>query len=236
MSPVLLDVTDPDSIAKAVDLVARETGGGLDALINNAGIAVSGPIEFLPIPELRKLLEVNVIGLVAVTQAALPLIRQSQGRVINMGSISGRIASPFIGGYAASKHALEGLSDALRVETAPWGVEVVLLEPGAIKTPIWDKGQEEFNLLEQRLGPVGQSLYGSAVRAFAKMVEVMIRRAESPEEVARVVEEALLAARPKTRYVIGRDASYRLIVKKLFSDRIFDRLMLAAIRRFSRER
>jgi NAD(P)-dependent dehydrogenase (short-subunit alcohol dehydrogenase family) len=143
VSPVLLDVTDADSINATAGLIESETGDrGLDALVNNAGIVAAGPLEYLPIPELRKQLEVNVVGQLAVTQAVLPLLRRATGRIIMISSISGRVSLPMAGAYGASKFALEALSDALRLELRHWGMHVVLIEPGRIETPIWKTSLE----------------------------------------------------------------------------------------------
>lgn len=145
LTPVVLDVTDADDIAQAVQVVDDALGGGpLDGLVNNAGISLGGPLEFLDIDRLRLQLEVNVVGLVAVTQALLPLLRRGPGRIVNIGSIGGRVTSPFMGPYCASKYAVEALSDALRMELGPWGIHVSVVEPGPVHSPIWDKGREQY--------------------------------------------------------------------------------------------
>ncbi|MEK7693262.1 MAG: SDR family oxidoreductase, partial [Chloroflexota bacterium] len=137
--PVRIDVTDQASIASACDAVAQELGArGLDGLVNNAGIAVAAPLEFVPIDDLRRQLEINVIGQIAVTQAFLALIRTARGRIVNIGSVSGKLATPFTGPYSASKFAMEALTDALRIELRPWKIEVSIVEPGSIATPIWE--------------------------------------------------------------------------------------------------
>src|SRR5581483_3387516 len=151
--PVTLDVTDDGSIAAVrVD--------ELHALVNNAGVAVSMPIEFLPLDELRRQLEVNVVGQVAVTQAFLPALRSTRGRIVNVGSIAGRSALPFLGAYAASKHALEAITDALRVELQPFGIHVAIVEPGTIATPIWQKGAATFQRLIAGVPAEVTELYG----------------------------------------------------------------------------
>src|SRR5688500_3137446 len=138
IEPVRIDVTDADSIASARDRVGEAVGAaGLAGLVNNAGIAVPGPLEHLPIDELRRQLEVNLVGQVAVTQAFIPMLRTSRGRIVNIGSIGGRVALPMLGPYAASKHAIEGVSDSLRRELPPWGIEVSVVRPGPIATEIW---------------------------------------------------------------------------------------------------
>jgi NAD(P)-dependent dehydrogenase (short-subunit alcohol dehydrogenase family) len=223
VSPLRLDVTDAESIAVA----AEELGDApLAGLVNNAGIAVSAPLEFVPIHELRRQLNVNVIGQVAVTQAFLPALRRGQGRIVNVSSIGGRIALPLAGPYAASKFALEGLSDSLRREVAQFGIEVSLVEPGGVKTPIWDKGTKTAEQIAISLPPEAGQLYG-------RMVDVLrretVRIAETdgmePERVARVIGHALTSRKPKTRYLVGRDAKLRWAVAKRVPDRVFDRLI-----------
>ena len=140
ITPLLIEVTDSVSALAAADRVAGAVGSaGLSGLVNNAGIVVAGPLEFLPLSELRKQFEVNVLGQIAVTQAFLPLLRQARGRIVNMSSIAGRVAFPYIGPYSASKYALEAISDALRIELLPWGISVSVIEPGDVATPIWKK-------------------------------------------------------------------------------------------------
>jgi NAD(P)-dependent dehydrogenase (short-subunit alcohol dehydrogenase family) len=142
---LILDVTNAGQIAAAAETVQRAVGDqGLAGLINNAGIAIGGPLEYVPAELLRRQLEVNVVGLHAVTVAMLPMVRRATGRIIHVGSISGRISSPLIGPYTASKHAVEGLTDSLRLELAPEGIHVAVIEPGQVRTPIWDKGVAGF--------------------------------------------------------------------------------------------
>jgi NAD(P)-dependent dehydrogenase (short-subunit alcohol dehydrogenase family) len=157
---VRIDVTDGDQIAAARD----ELGDApLAGLVNNAGIAVAAPIEFLPVESFRQQLEVNLIGQLAVTQAFLPALRRAGGRVVNVSSIGGRVALPFVGPYAGSKFALEALSDSLRRELRPWGIEVSVIEPGSIATPMWDKGVDESQQIVDGLPPEGRELYGEAI-------------------------------------------------------------------------
>ncbi len=235
MAPVLLDVTDPARVdAVRADLEESLGEHGLDLLVNNAGIAAAGPLEYLPIAEFRRLQEVNVVGLLAVTQAMLPLIRRARGRIINVGSISGRMVNPFVGAYAASKHAVEALTDALRLELAEWGIQVALIEPGMIQTPIWAKGETEAQARRDRFPAEAEALYGPLLDGFARMVRPAIARAASPELVADAVEHAALAEVPRTRYLVGRDARVRLALKRLLPDRVLDALILRLLRR-SRE-
>jgi NAD(P)-dependent dehydrogenase (short-subunit alcohol dehydrogenase family) len=228
VEPVTIDVTDAASIASAAAQVGDAPLGGL---VNNAGIAVSMPLEFVPLDELRRQLEVNVVGQVAVTQAFLPQLRRARGRVVNIGSIAGRSSLPFLGAYAASKHALEAVTDALRIELRPFGIEVAIVEPGSIATPIWRKGAETFQRLLPGLPDEATALYGDRMRAFRAAAEAAGRRGEPAENVAKVVEHALTAKRPHTRYLVGRDARRRARLEHLpdrLRDRLYERLLLKA--------
>jgi NAD(P)-dependent dehydrogenase (short-subunit alcohol dehydrogenase family) len=203
--PVHLDVTDAVSVKAAAETVVHALGDApLSGLVNNAGIAVASPLEFVPLDALRSQLEVNVIGQVAVTQAFLPSLRRSRGRIVNMGSVSGRFASPFMGPYSASKFALEALSDSLRLELRPWGIHVSILEPGVIATPIWRKSLLAADELATGMPEEAHTLYGRAIEAIRQRVESI--GGVPAERVARVVAHALTARRPRTRYVVGRDA------------------------------
>ncbi len=219
-----LDVTDEASIRQAAAEVAAAVGeAGLHGLVNNAGVAEPGPLEFLPLDRLRRQFEVNVTGQVAVTQAFLPLLRRARGRIVNVGSIGGRSVLPFAGAYCASKYALEAVTDALRMELQPAGVEVVIVEPGGVATPIWDKA------LDEALPPEVEAVYGPALAAMKNAVAKVSTEGVPAEAVARVVHAALTARRPRTRYLVGRMAYLRLLLQKL-PDRLRDRLLL---RRFA---
>lgn len=226
IEPVLLDVTDTSSVVAAR---ARLGDTPLAGLVNNAGIAVAAPLEFLPLDELRRQLEVNLVGQVAVTQAFLPHLRRARGRIVNVGSIAGRSALPFLDAYAASKHALEAVTDALRIELRPFGIEVAIVEPGTIATPIWRKSAEAFQRIAAELPDVMIDLYGVRLAAFRDAAAAAGRRGEPPDEVAKVIERALTARRPKTRYVVGRDARRRARVERLpdrLRDRFYERWLL----------
>jgi NAD(P)-dependent dehydrogenase (short-subunit alcohol dehydrogenase family) len=190
----------------------------LHGLVNNAGIAVAGPLEFLPVDELRRQLEVNVVAQLAVTQSVLPALRRARGRVVNMGSISGRSALPLMGPYAMSKFALEAMNDSLRVELEPWGIHVAIIEPGTIKTPIWTR---------ERPDPpeAARELYGDRIDAFRRTAVERGTKGAPPDDVALAVEHALTAGRPRTRYVVGRDAKLRARVERL-PDRMRDRVFV----------
>jgi NAD(P)-dependent dehydrogenase (short-subunit alcohol dehydrogenase family) len=210
---LLLDVTDPEAVgAVRFDL--------LDGVVNNAGIAVAAPLEDLPVCELRRQLEVNVLGQLAVTKAVLPAIRKAGGRVVIVGSIGGRSALPFMGGYAITKFALEAMADSLRLELAADGIEVALVEPGSIATPIWTKPQPLADGVSER--------YRARLEKFRVIAAARAAKAASPDQVAQAIEHALTARRPKTRYLVGRDAHIRAAIERL-PDRIRDRVLTRAL-------
>jgi NAD(P)-dependent dehydrogenase (short-subunit alcohol dehydrogenase family) len=213
---VLLDVTDEEQIHAAAGRVDE-----LHGLVNNAGIAVASPLEFLPVQNLRRQLEVNVIGQVAVTQALLPALRRGQGRIVFVGSIAGRSALPFLGAYAASKHALEAIADSLRIELSPWGIGVTIIEPGSIKTPIWTRSADRADELLESLDERVDELYGKSIARFRRIALKRGRAGAPPERVAEVVERALTAGRPPTRRLVGRDAHIRASFE-LLPDRVRD--------------
>ena len=220
--PVILDVTDVDSIADAAasvqERLADNGAGGLAGLVNNAGVAVPGPLESIPIDAIRHQFEVNVIGQIAVTQAFIPLLRQGgeagrRATIVNISSISGRISMPFIGPYAGSKFALEAMSDSLRVELRPWGIGVVCIEPGTISTPIWEKTLHSSRAMIESLPDRARQLYGPVLGFLLDRVEP--GQGIPAENVAAVVEHVLNAQRPKARYLVGSDARLALLFSKL---------------------
>jgi NAD(P)-dependent dehydrogenase (short-subunit alcohol dehydrogenase family) len=223
LTPVVIDVTDAQSIAHAAEEVAVAVGdAGLRGLVNCAGIAITGPLECLPIAALRRQLEVNVIGTAAVTQAFLPLVRQGSGRIATIGSIMGRFTSPYLGPYAASKHALEALTDALRQELSPWAIPVVLIQPGAVNTTLWDTALAASRRYLAELPAHGPGLYEPTLEQSFEQGKRTMQRGTQPEEVAAVVTRALMAGRPKTRYLVGTDARIIAVLKATLPDRLFD--------------
>jgi NAD(P)-dependent dehydrogenase (short-subunit alcohol dehydrogenase family) len=226
LEPLTIDVTEPATIAAAADALGKKP---LDGLVNNAGTALAMPLEFLPLDQLRHQLELNLVGHVAVTQALLPNLRSGRGRIVNVGSIAGRSALPFLGAYAASKHALEAVTDAWRVELRPFGIAVTVIEPGTIATPIWRKSGERFQELAEHLPEELAALYGARMAAFREAAAAAGRRAEPADDVAVVVERALTTERPRARYVVGRDARRRAMVERLpagLRDRVYERVLL----------
>jgi len=222
--PVVIDVTDPDQIAAAAELVERESDGGLDGLVNNAGVAVPGPLETIPLDDLRHQLEVNLVAYVAVTQAMLPQVRLAKGRIAFLASIGGRIAFPFGGPYHASKFATEAIGDVFRQELRPWGIEVAIIEPGSIDTPIWGRGQEKAEEIEAK-SPQTNLLYGAALDKFRKVIEDTAERGIPPEKVAKAIAHALESKRPKTRYLVGLDAQVQARIQPFIPTRLFDRIV-----------
>ncbi|MCI0777114.1 MAG: SDR family oxidoreductase [Chloroflexi bacterium] len=226
LTPIMLDVTEQQTIDASAELVTAAVGeSGLAGLINNAGVGVGGPLEFIEVDELRRQLEVNVIGQIAVTQAFMPLIRKSTGRIVNMGSIGGRMATPFLGPYNASKFAMEALTDSLRQELHPWGIHVSIIEPGSISTPIWDKSKAAIDELKETLPEQAMMLYGETVEAVEKALIKFEAAGIPPDEVAKFAEHALTARTPKTRYVVGRDAQLQRMLVKWAPDRVRDMLV-----------
>jgi NAD(P)-dependent dehydrogenase (short-subunit alcohol dehydrogenase family) len=222
---VNLDVTDSTSINESVRRVADATGErGLDALVNNAGITVQGPLEYLELDDLRKQFEVNVVGQLAVTQAFLPALRVAKGRVVFMSSISGRASAlPLIGPYAASKRALEALAESLRSELMPWDISVSLVEPGSIATPIWEKGDKTIDGLIDDLPPEGKARYERAMARGRDLAAKTGKRGIPPERVAAKVEHALTASRPHFRYLVGVDAKARAFMEPAVPTWVRDR-------------
>ena len=223
VEPLQLDVTDSAAIAAA----AEGVGGDLHGLVDNAGIAVAAPLELVPLDELRRQLEVNVVGQVAVLQAFLPALRQARGRIVLVGSVGGRSALPFLGPYAASKHALEAIADSLRVELAPWRIGVSIVEPASVKTAIWTKGAAQADVMRAGISHDRDELYAARIERFRA---VALKRGPGidPDVVARAVEHALTASRPKARYLVGRDAHIRAWIERL-PTRLRDRVLARAL-------
>jgi NAD(P)-dependent dehydrogenase (short-subunit alcohol dehydrogenase family) len=223
---LMLDVTDPESISAAGRALTEVIGKtGLSGLVNNAGISVAGPLELLPLSDVRTQFEVNVIGVLAVTQCLLPLLRKGRGRLVNISSIAGRASTPFLGAYCSSKFALEGMSDALRLELAPWGIAVSLVEPGAVQSKIWQRAAMSATRM---LGGVAPELFRLYEQPLSRMQQAIARaagRAIPAEAVARAVTHALTASRPQVRYLVGNDARFRALLKWILPDRAQDRLL-----------
>ena len=218
-----LDVTDEEQVGRAAEIVDQAVGeAGLAGLVNNAGVAIGGPVESIPLDDLRRQLEVNLIGQVGVTQAFLPALRRARGRIVNMSSVGGRVASPFFGPYNASKFGLEAISDALRIELRPWGIDVSVIEPGSVATDIWDRGAATARAVRARMGDGSEALYGEALDAMGTAAAKMGKEGLHPDRVAKAIAHALTARRPKSRYLIGREARLMVGASNVLPTRVYD--------------
>jgi NAD(P)-dependent dehydrogenase (short-subunit alcohol dehydrogenase family) len=225
LTPIALDVTEAGQIDSAREQVAEAAGdGGLVGVVNNAGVTGGGPIEFIPLDELRGTLEVNLIGQLAVTQAFIPLIRKAKGTIVFIASIGGRVASPFLSPYNASKFAIEALSESLRHELRPWEIDVVVVEPGSIDTEIWAKGNEQVRERVEELPEDAKRLYGRQLIRFAEVLNETASRGIPPENVAEVIHKAIASDNPKHRYLVGTDAKIGARLKGTLPDRAFSKL------------
>lgn len=230
LRPLRLDVTDAKEIKIAADEVADAVGEhGLVGLVNNAGVAYSGPLEFVGIDRLRSQLEVNLIGHVAMIQAFLPMLRARKGRILNVTSVGGRVASPFFGPYNASKFGLEAVTDCLRNELEPWDIKVIAIEPGSVATEIWNRGNEIASETIAEMPERGRRLYGSQIEALQKATKETGDRGIPAADVAKTMAEALTAKRPKARYLIGRDAKGMVLAQSLLPTGIYDRFIRRAM-------
>jgi len=227
--PVRLDVTDEATVFEAARLVDRVADGGLAGLVNNAGIAVIGPVEALALSDWRRQIEVNLLGNIAVTTALLPALLRSRGRIINISSICGRIALPLLGPYTASKFGLESFSDTLRREVGRHGVRVVCVEPGMIVTPMWDKGRADGDARLADLHSAIGHRYAGLIRAIQRLAESACGGLPATA-VAKVVGRALTAARPRTRYIVGTTARGQMALARMLSDRIADAVVAGWLR------
>jgi NAD(P)-dependent dehydrogenase (short-subunit alcohol dehydrogenase family) len=221
VTPVLIDVTDPASIESAVAVIT-ESRDRLEGVVNNAGIGLGGPVEYLPLEDWRRQFDVNVIGPVAVTRATFDLVRRGSGRFVFIGSANGRVSGPFFGPYAGSKHALEAVCEAIRHETHGSRIRVSLIEPGAVKTAIWEKTDEVIGRVARDLPPEGVRRYGPFIDAVQALVADGSAHGLPPERVAAVVARALTARRPRARYLVGADAKVIGLVARVAPDRLRD--------------
>lgn len=225
--PLILDVTKPDQIASAIEMIGAALGNEtLTGLVNNAGIANMGPLALQPMEEIRSHFEVNVFGLMAMTQAALPLlgtddVREGKpGRIVNISSVGGCLSAPFLGAYAATKHAVEAFTDAFRRELLPYGIDAIAIGPGAVKTPIWDKA-ETAN--QER--PYKGSVWDESIERFADVMLKGGREGLPPEQIAGIIEEALSAEKPKARYAPVPDKLTNWTIPRLLPKRVVDKAL-----------
>jgi NAD(P)-dependent dehydrogenase (short-subunit alcohol dehydrogenase family) len=230
IEPVILDITKSEQVEALAARVAADPRA-LYALVNNAGIQVNAPVEALPMAQWRWVFEVNLFGHIAVTQALLPALLRSKGRVINISSVGGKIAMATYGAYAGAKFALEAVSDSLRREVAPLGVQVVVVEPGGVRTEMAARGIATANHLAAQMTPEQDERYGSLVQAINSLMASGTASGLTADAAARVIAKAVTTRRPRTRYTIGRDAALITRLSRMLSDRTLDRVIAANLRR-----
>ena len=229
-TPLLFDVTDTPAVKAAAEQVAGILNGqGLAGLVNNAGIGIGGPLQHVPLDQLRLQFEVNVIGLMAVTQAFLPLLgaqlpqTHPPGRIVNVSSVGGKLSFPFLGPYSGSKFALESMSDVLRRELMLYGIDVIVIEPGSVQTAIWDKAEQAD------ASPYVNTDYAPILERFMKFFISTGRAGKSPEALARIIREALEHPRPRTRYATPDNYLMGWLLPRLLPDRWLDRMIASQL-------
>ncbi|MGO8768579.1 MAG: SDR family NAD(P)-dependent oxidoreductase [Mycobacterium sp.] len=223
IAPVILDVTSSEHVAALGGSLPER----LDAVVNNAGVVVTGPMEAVASAELRRQLEVNVVGQVAVTQAVLPRLHRSRGRIVFVSSLNGRVSFPLLGAYCASKFALEAVADALRMELKPWQIPVVIVEPAQTKTDMWQTADTSMEQMAAAMTAEMRQLYVGHLPGLGKAIARTRKTAVPPEKVAKVVEEALTARRPRARYVVGAAPKLLLSVATNLPTSVRDRVLRA---------
>lgn len=229
--PVILDVTDTDDIARLAARVDGDPAGRpLRAVVNSAGIAANAPVETLPLESWRQVFDVNVLGTVALVQALLPALHRSKGRIVTISSIGGKVTMPAYGAYAGSKHAIEAISDALRRELAPHGVQVVVVEPGAVRTDMITRGTATARSLLERMTPEQRTRYGDLMEAFLSHAAGFATSGVSADHAASVITRAVTDRRPRTRYTIGRDAAMYIRLARVLPDRVLDAALARTLR------
>jgi NAD(P)-dependent dehydrogenase (short-subunit alcohol dehydrogenase family) len=231
IEPHILDITVESDVAAIAERVARDPQGQpLRALINNAGVAINAPVEALPIAEWRRQFEVNLFGHVAMIQALMPSLLRSSGTVVNISSLGGKVALPTYPAYAGSKFALEALSDSLRREVSRLGVKVVVIEPGAVKTAMAERGVATADRLKDGMTADQRERYGELVDAMSNLARSFDKDGVSAEHAAKVIAKAATASRPRTRYTVGRDAAVLARLSRVLSDRVLDRVVRLVLR------
>jgi NAD(P)-dependent dehydrogenase (short-subunit alcohol dehydrogenase family) len=231
IEPLILDITVESDVAAVADRVTRDPRGRpLRALINNAGTGLNGPVEALPIAEWRRQFEVNLFGHVAMIQALLPSLRRSSGTVVNISSIGGKVALPTYPAYAGSKFAMEALSDSLRREVSGSGVKVTVVEPGAVKTAMAERGIATADRLKAGMATDQLERYGALIDAMSNLSRSFDTDGVPAEHAAKVIAKAATAPRPRTRYTIGRDAAVLARLSRVVSDRFLDRVVRMILR------
>ena len=230
---MILDITEPAHVEALTERVAGDPEGRrLRALVNNAGISLNAPVETLPLDEWRRVFEVNLFGHIAVTQALLPFLHRSGGRVVNISSIGGKVAMATYGAYAGTKFALEAASDALRRELAPHGVQVVVVEPGAVRSEMGERGARTATGLADAMSVEHRERYGALVRAVVRQSVKHTRAGMPAAEAGRFVADVVTTTRPRPRYTMGRDAAIIAMLVRVLPDRALDRIFTRSLRRF----
>ena len=231
IEPLIIDITNPDHIrALATRVHGDPQGRAVRALVNNAAIAVNAPVESFAIEQWRRLFEVNLFGHIAVTQALLPALIRSKGRVVNISSVGGKIAMATYGPYAGTKFALEAVSDSLRREIAPFGVQVVVVEPGAVRTEMAGRAIATAHELASTMTPEQSQRYGGLVQAITAQAASAMESGLSADAAAKVIAQAVTARKPRTRYTIGRTTALMTLLARILPDRILDLVIAAALR------
>lgn len=231
VEPVILDITAPEQIEALTERIAADPERRqLRALVNNAGIAVNAPVETLPLDQWRRQFDVNLFGHIAVTQALLPFLHDSRGRVVNISSLGGKVAMPTYGAYAGAKYALEAVSDALRRELGPHGVQVVVVEPGGVRTEMIGHGIERAKAFVKEMTPVNQRRYGSLMQAIINQATAFTKSGVTSQAAATVIADATTVPKPRTRYTIGRDAAMLTRLARILPDTALDRVSAANLR------
>lgn len=226
IEPLLFDVTDTDGVrAGAARLEELLQGEGLHALVNNAGVAIAAPLEYIPLEDFQLQMDINMTGVLRCTQAFLPALKRARGRIINISSLAGRLAFPLAGPYHSSKHALEGFSDVLRMELRRHAIDVVVIQPGAIQTEIWDTAAAKSSDIRKRLSDQAIDEYGRLIDQVGKAAANAGANGEPVSLCADVVRRSIEAKRPKTRYIVGRDGKIALFLRRILSDRRMDRII-----------
>lgn len=230
IEPIELDVTDSKAIATLRERIENDPQRRpLRALVNNAGIAINGPVEVIPLADWRRQLEVALVGPVGMIQALLPALMSSKGRVVNIGSVGSRVAMPGFGAYSGAKFAMDAMNDALRREMAPFGVRVVLVTPGAVKTQLTGRGLAEADRVSATMSPEQRTRYAPLMDAYRATVEGWAKTGVKPDAVAKAVGTAITARSPRTRYTVGGDAGFMMAASRLASDRVLDRMVLGSM-------
>jgi NAD(P)-dependent dehydrogenase (short-subunit alcohol dehydrogenase family) len=226
LTPITIDVTKQRSITSAQKEVEGAVGkDGLVGLVNNAGVGGGGPIEFMPLDSFRDTLEVNLVGQIAVTQAFMSLLRQAKGTIVFIASIGGRVATPFLSPYNASKFGIEALGESLRGELQPWDIDVAVVEPGSIDTQIWAKGADTAAEQVEGLSPDARRLYGKQLVRFGEVLGETAERGIHPDKVAKVIHKAIRSDKPRHRYLVGTDAKVAARLKGTLPERTFSKLV-----------